>query len=265
MSNTDCYSPETTTPAYALRWSWTGWPSQGLMPTMSNADWQVLSQAWEKDGIRLLEHKCEQDQWQVTVSSKPHAFPSLIVARIKGRIDHFFRSRGVPFKFSRKVSLRAIGDNTIADIQAYIGNQVEAAGFVDVRFAEALKQFTSVWTDGNEWNLPIEVASGRYWYHLHLVLVVDRRHRIRDLQFLAALFEACQAIALDRSDRLASISVMPDHLHLSLGGGNVEDSPEAIAIFYMNETCRRLKALGLWRPSYYIGTTGIYNMNAVRS
>ena len=57
---------------------------------------------------------------------------------------------------------------------------------------------------------------------------------------------------------------MPDHLHMCLRGA-LEDSPEAIAIGYMNESCRKLGVVGLWRPSYYVGTTGAYNMNAVRS
>ena len=110
----------------------------------------------------------------------------------------------------------------------------------------------------------IEVSSGRYWYQLHLVQVVDRRDRIRDLDFLGDLFETCQAIALDRGYQIAAISVMPDHLHLGLRG-SVADSPERIALSYMNESCRSLKVTGLWRPSFYVGTTGVYNMNAVRS
>ena len=57
---------------------------------------------------------------------------------------------------------------------------------------------------------------------------------------------------------------MPDHLHMCLRGA-LEDSPEAIAIGYMNESCRKLGVVGLWRPSYYVGTTGAYNMSAVRS
>jgi hypothetical protein len=80
---------------------------------------------------------------------------------------------------------------------------------------------------------------------------------------LGDLFEICQAIALERDYLLGGISVMPDHLHMCLRGA-LEDSPEAIAIAYMNESCRKLGVVGLWRPSYYVGTTGAYNMNAVR-
>ena len=56
---------------------------------------------------------------------------------------------------------------------------------------------------------------------------------------------------------------MPDHLHIGLRGV-VEESPEAIALAFMNETCRSMKINPIWRPSYYVGTVGAYNMNAVR-
>jgi hypothetical protein len=110
--------------------------------------------------------------------------------------------------------------------------------------------------------LPVRLLAS-YWYLLHLVLVVEGRRRIGDFQFLGELFEICQAIALERDYLLGGISVMPDHLNMCLRGA-LEDSPEAIAIAYMNESCRKLGVVGLWRPSYYVGTTGAYSMNAVR-
>ncbi len=101
--------------------------------------------------------------------------------------------------------------------------------FFDPHFAESLKQFTRVWNDDKEFNSPIEVSSGRYWYHVHLVLVVDGRYRIRDIKFLGYVFETCQAIGLNRGYLLGGLSVMPDHVHLSLRG-KVSDSPEASTI-----------------------------------
>ena len=180
MSFTECYRTDTTTPAYSLRWSWTGWPSKCTFPTIGDHEWQSLSEAWEQDGIRILERKCESEYWQATVSTKPNVVPCFIVARIKGRIDHQFRSQKTQFKFSRKVSLRSLGNNTVNDVQDYIRKQVDTALFCDADYAASLKQFTRVW-DAHESQSPIEVASGRYWYQLHLVLVIEARHRIRDM------------------------------------------------------------------------------------
>jgi len=257
------YGADSNHAAYSLRWSWTGWASACFFPDLSEQDWCKLGELWEQDGIRLLERKCDNDCWQVTVSTKPNVVPTIIVGRLKGRIDHLLRSKGIAFKFSRKVSLRSLGSNTAMDVREYIRNQVDAAQFCDSDFAESLKQFTRVWDGEQIGQTPIEVTSGRYWYHLHLVLVVDDRRRIRDLSFLGGIFESSQAIALDRGYVLNSISVMPDHLHVCLRGA-IADSPEAIALVYLNETCRMQSANGLWRPSYYVGTIGVYNMNAVR-
>jgi len=99
------------------------------------------------------------------------------------------------------------------DVREYIRHQVDAAQFYVPAYAASLKQFTQVWDEEQIGQTPIEVTSGRYWYHLHLVLVVDDRHRIRDLSFLGGIFESSQVIALDRGYVLNSISVMPDHVY----------------------------------------------------
>ncbi|MEQ1830759.1 MAG: transposase [Pirellula sp.] len=262
MCQLDYYRPDNTNVAYALRWSWTGWPSTGSFPSLDSSEWELLKSRWENDGVRLLERRSDADQWQIIVSTKPNVVPSMIVARLKGRIDHAFRAKKLPFQFSRKVSLRSIGNNTENDVQNYIRNQVIAAEFCDEKYAEQLSAFTRHWED-DQWSKELEVSSGRYWYQLHLVFVVEDRHRIRSLQFLGELFEQVQAISLDRGYRLAALSVMPDHLHVGLRGV-VAESPESIALALMNETCQRMKVNPIWRPSFYAGTTGAYNMNAVR-
>jgi REP element-mobilizing transposase RayT len=257
------YTATSIKKAYSLRWGWTGWPSNSIMPTLSPSDWQSLSIAWEGDGIRVLEKACRSDQWQMTVSTTPQLTPSVIVSRLKGRIDHHCRTNAVPMKFSRKVALRAIGNNTIEDVQEYIRKQVEAEQFVDPKFSELMREFTRVWKDDSS-DAPLESASGRYWYRLHIVLVVQSRHRIREQRFLGNAFEVLQTIALDQGYRLGALSVMPDHVHVSLRG-RIEESPETIALILMNESCHRLKCGDLWQPGYYVGTIGAYHMNAVRS
>ncbi len=155
MTNPNCYHSDTTTAAYSLRWSWTGWPSIGSMPSLTENDWRELADAWEKDGIRLLERNCLSDYWQATVSTKPATNPSFIVGRIKGRIDHRFRSQKIPF----------------------------------------------IWS----WSSKVGVGSAT-----------------------SSFWGTCLKSA--------------------------KRSP----------SCRKLGVVGLWRPSYYVGTTGAYNMNAVR-
>ena len=63
----------------------------------------------------------------------------MIVARLKGRLDHAFRTKGIPLNFSRKVALRSLGENTQAGVDQYIANQVDKEQFVDDRFGASLK------------------------------------------------------------------------------------------------------------------------------
>ena len=144
------YHAGDASPAFSLRWAWTGWPSADVFPNPSSIDWKLLESLW--------------------------VVPSMIVARLKGRLDHAFRTKGIPLKFSRKVALRSLGENTQADVDQYIANQVDKEQFVDDRFGASLKAFTRAWQSRAA--DPLEVNSGRYWYQLHLVLVVDKHHRI---------------------------------------------------------------------------------------
>ena len=56
---------------------------------------------------------------------------------------------------------------------------------------------------------------------------------------------------------------MPDHLHLALGS-KPNESPEQIALRYMNATAEGLGHVRLWQSGYYVGTFGEYTMAAVR-
>ena len=79
--------------------------------------------------------------------------------------------------FSRKLAVRAVGENRTATVESYIRSQVVNEHFVDERFANVLKQFTVI-DSAVDLSVPSESASGRYWYNLHLVLVVDGRCRV---------------------------------------------------------------------------------------
>ena len=247
--------------AYCLRWVWTGWPSNGLFPDHSSIDWRKLEASWEDDGIRTLEYRFDRSQWSVVVSTKPIIAPTVIVSRLKGRIDHAYRLTGNPLKFSRKVALRSLGENTQQDVDRYIAKQVDKQCFVDETFSSALHEFTRVWS--NDASRPLEVSSGRYWYRLHLVLGIEKRDRIRDLKFLGKLFEMIQEAALDSGYVLSALSVMTEHVHIALRG-LVDKSPDEIARYFQATVELRLAVSGLWQPSYYVGTFGAYNMNIVR-
>jgi hypothetical protein len=57
---------------------------------------------------------------------------------------------------------------------------------------------------------PSESNSGRYWYDLHLVLVVAERFRITDPKRIGRIRDTALAVAAEGGHRIAALSVMPD-------------------------------------------------------
>ena len=257
------YTPHNLNPAYHLRYVWTGWPSIAPFPHPPSQDfWPALLQAWESDGLRMLEHRWSDEQVQLLFSARPDVSPVSLAARARGRLQYTWRTSGnTPCAFSRKTAVRSIGDNRIRDVEEYVKGQVSKEPCADPRFGELLKKFTLA-DPSVDLSAPSETGSGRYWYDLHLVLVVDRRFRIADESKLAAFRDEAIRTARRHGHKVSVMAVLPDHLHAALRG-NIEHSPQEIALAFQNETARAL-GCAVWSFNYYAGTFGVYDMDAVR-
>ncbi len=256
------YDPTCLQPAYECRYSWTGWPSESLFPPISNNRWLNLEQMWELDGLRVLEKHSDPKYVQILFSSKPSVSPVFLASRAKGRIDHALRTAGTACQFNRKVALRAIGHNSARAVTEYIDTQVAKEGFVDKEFVYSIEPYTTVFETIDP-NQAITVNRGRYWYHLHLVLVHEERYRLRATHLYSSVYKSCLQVAQRNGYQLSAISVMPDHLHLGVIGA-IDHSPETIAIEFMNGVVDSLGGIGLYRNGYYVATSGAYGMNAIR-
>jgi REP element-mobilizing transposase RayT len=257
------YRAEHLTPSYKLRYGWTGWPSAGTsFPAELESVARELADAWEGDGLRLLQLRFSAREAQLTFSVKPHVSPVVFTARVKGRLQHGCRQRGVDVRFSRKVAMRSIGENRRENVEAYIEGQVGKEPLADPRFADLLRQFTVV-RDEVDLSRPTETRSGRYWYNLHLVLVTEARYRIGDPARLGRIRDTCFRIAEKKGHAISRLSVMPDHFHVALRG-NIEHAPEDIALALMNNLAYALGQIRWWRRGYYAGTFSEYDMGAVR-
>ena len=258
------YTPENIdSPAYRLRYSWTGWSSGCDFPEPPSEFFPALESLWEVDGIRRLETSWAPHQLQFTCSVKPTVSPIFFVTRMKGRLQHALRLAGMPVHFSRKIAFRSLGENKREQIEAYIRDQVTKERFVDDRFSEFMKGLTLADSSVQLKN-PTGTNSGRYWYNLHVVLVTDSRMRITDERSLSLISETCDKVAVKKSYQVVIRSVMPDHLHLALRG-DIEHSPEVIALAFMNYIAFAFGQKVIFRRSYYVGTFGEYYMGAVRS
>jgi REP element-mobilizing transposase RayT len=257
------YTNEHLTPAFHLRYTRTGWPTSGMQfpPLPGENFFDQLDTAWKSDNLKRIATNWQAERIQFTFSTVPAVSPTLFVARVKGRLQHALRRRGTPVNFSRKVAFRGIGENHTAEVQQYIRTQVEKEQFVDPRFSEMLKRFT-IADDSGTLDEPSESNSGRYWYNLHVVLVVASRSRIRAEDDFLRLDRMVKTTAEKHRYGLAARAWMPDHLHVALRG-NIEESPGEIAISLMNNTAFAMGQNAIWQRGFYVGTFSEYDVRAV--
>jgi len=221
-----------------------------------------LKLSWETDGLRVLETTAAPDRLLITFSARPDVSPVALATRAKGRLQYAYRTiDAADCKFSRKLAVRTVGDNSTQDVRRYIAQQVPNATDVDAPLRQLLARFTI--ERDVDLAAPSETLSGRYWYNLHLVLVTDGRYRVADETGLAILRDQSFRIADKKGYAVASLSVMPDHLHTALRG-NIEHSPHDIALSFQNNLAYALGRGKLWQETYYVGTFGEYTMRAVR-
>lgn len=256
------YTGHNLRPAYTLRYDWTGWPTNGTrIPPQTVAVASETAPLWEQDGLRLLTPFATADKVQLLFSVTPQVNPMFFCMRVKGRLQHALRKTGVPVEFSRKVAFRSLGENTDEIVGNYIRGQVGKEDFADRRFRKIMRPFTVVRDDVRLAD-PAESNSGRYWYNLHLVLVVADRFRITNPERLGRLRDTAFDIAAEGGHRIAALSVMPDHVHMALRG-NIARSPEEIALAFQNGLawtagCR------VWQDGYYLGTFSEYDLDVIR-
>jgi REP element-mobilizing transposase RayT len=218
--------------------------------------------AWEKDGLRLLEHCESLEKMQMTFSVKPTVSPVHFAQRVKGRLQHALRTRRTPVKFSRKVSVRTIGENTRTTVEQYISEQIDRSDVADPDFAETLSEFA--YEDSKvDLSMATETNSGRYWYNLHLVLGVAKRYRYGERSFFATMRDASIGVARKKGYGISVLSTMPEHLHVALRG-HVEQSPEEIALAFQNNIAYAMGQFRVWEHNYYVGSFSEYDMGAVR-
>src|SRR6267142_3731758 len=96
------YRPSDLRPAFQLRYGWTGWPSKARFPADLLAHvLPDIAPEWAKAGLRVLESSLAPEQIQLTLSATPQVSPVTLAARVKGRLQHHCRQRGMPIDFSR--------------------------------------------------------------------------------------------------------------------------------------------------------------------
>ncbi len=262
MEPAPLYNPKPDGGAFHLRYSWTGFRSGGSFAQRPVAAIEATRLAWEGDGLRVLEYRWTVEIVQILFSATPDVSPELLAARAKGRLDHAMRQAKIDLPFSRKVSVRAVGDNTRRDLEEYLTHQVTKEQFADAGFEAATSDLTFV-DPRIDLSKPSESARGRHSCNLHLVLVVAGRERIRDLNVLRELRDSFLRVAVKKKHAIARLAVMPNHVHAMMRP-QIGDSPLELVFAYQNNLAYMLQQGRIWSEGYYVGTFGEYSMAAVR-
>jgi REP element-mobilizing transposase RayT len=254
------YNASNCSPAYELRWSLAIFAKTTLPPA---SDWltQLISVV-ERDGVRILEYAAYRPPThQFLLSTRPDVAPPAIVKSVKGRLQHRIRATH-PNVFRRNFSLTSVGRVNRDTVEAYVADQLGHHRMADPRVLDRLARFQLAFEDV-DLSQPIFSSHGRYHYNLHLVLVHDRRWcEIREDR-LEATRDMAIKVAKKKRHRMSRLALLADHLHLTLGCA-VNESPQDVALSYLNNLAYVQGMQAIYQFSYYVGTFGDYNMGAVR-
>lgn len=247
---------------HKLLLDWTGWLSGGApFPPATAAAVESAASAWAGDGLSLDTFRIAGDLVQILFATTPDVSPVFLAGRAKGRLQHALRAADAPVAFSRKVSVRSVGENTRADVEGYLARQVARGAFADPRFRERMARYTTT-RDEVDLAAPAAGGHGRYWYNLHVVLVAADRFRFGGDAILAGFRDAALAEAERGGHALKSVAVMPDHVHLALRG-NIERSPREIGVGFQN-VLAEVAGCRAWQDGFYAGTFSEYDVSAIR-
>ncbi len=257
------YTLENVRPVSEIRYDWSGWlRNSASFPSILEIATENLNDAWGRDGLTLETFSVEGNQIQCLFRANQDVSPSLCAARAKGRLQNELRTLGTEVKFDRRVSVRALGDNTTTIVQNYIRKQVGKSDYIDPRFKDHLGQFT-VEVATRILENPSVSGHGRYWYNLHVVIVVqDRRYPITRNENFAKVSDTIFRIAKKKSHAVASAAVMPDHIHIALRANHTH-TPSEVALAYLNNLSYILGYNECWSTEFYVGTFSEYDVRAV--
>ncbi|MDP6631082.1 MAG: transposase [Kiritimatiellia bacterium] len=257
------YTPRGVRKVHHLRYDWTGWLS-GEAPFPSTAEDAICAcrEAWREDGMALAEFRVHNDRVQLLFDVQPEVSPVLCTTRAKGRLNNALRQAGTPVRFSRKVAFRSLGENIDRTVEGYLRKQVRKEGFVDPRYVAKMDAFT-IEDESVALSEPAETERGRYWYGLHLVVVMAGRRRLVDYELMGKIRDTCLAIGRKKECGIRAVSVMQDHTHVALKG-NIALSPEEIALSFLNNLAFGMGRNRVWKDEYYVGTFSEYGMESIR-
>jgi REP element-mobilizing transposase RayT len=228
----------------------------------SSVDWYAeLKQRCEADSIRLLRHDFKPPNVsQFLVSTKPDVSPMTIAQRVKGRLQHLLRPT-MPGAFRWNYSIRSFGSTRDEKLDAYLASQLEHHPMANQRVQQRFEKY-QIHHPAIDLGTARHTSHAIYTYNLHLVFVAEERWReIRD-PVLCKVRDMIESASCAKGHLLKRAALLPDHIHLTLGC-NFSESPEAVALSYMNNLAFAQGMTPVFRFSYFVGTFGEFDLGVI--
>lgn len=256
------YSPEHCKPAYQLNWALSFFSDASLPGAQA---WlQPLSGTREKeDAIRLLEQRWPSpDVIQFLASTKPPTAPSLLLQRLKGRLQNLVRDCR-PKAFRRNYRLESVGSAKREVIERYVQNQLGRHPMADPRVQERF-EWVQIVSEDVDLSQIRYTAHGQFIYNLHVVLEHAEGWCAVEPAFLQRTHDRIRKICRNRGFLLSRAVIVTNHLHMSMGCG-IEDAPEDVAMCFLNNLAYAHGMRAVYRFGYYVGTVGNFDLGALRA
>lgn len=228
-----------------------------------DSDWlEPLTEAVEKDNIRILNYNTSGPTTdQFLLHADAHLAPKDVIRSVKGRLQHLIRS-DVPKAFRKNYSIKSIGQTTVQAIQEYVGSQLSRHPMADPNVNERMQKYQLRFLDV-DLSEPRYSSHGQYIYNLHLVYVHEERFpEIRDA-VLQKVTDIIVNAAQLKNHLLRAAGILSDHVHIAVGCG-IEDSPQDVALSYMNNLAYAHGMDRIYQYGYYAATFGQYDLCVVK-
>jgi REP element-mobilizing transposase RayT len=253
------YTPDNCRLAYRLTWSLSIFWHEPI----AEASWfGPLKTAAEEDAVRLIEHRfAGPTVSQFLISTTPATSPAAAIRSVKGRLQHFLRPSR-PNAFRRNYLIHSIGAVRREVVEGYVSSQLGHHRMADPA-AQRILQRHQIHRDDIDLSAVRRSSYGQFVHNLHVVLVNDGRW----MEIREDVLEGMRAILLRSAEAkghlLSRAGLFADHLHLAIGCG-VAESPQDVALGYMNNLAHAQGMRPVFQFGYYVGTFGEYDFGALR-
>ncbi len=253
------YLPDNTNAAYQLNWSLSVFGKEALPSLETCID--LLRESVARDQLKILEFRFRPPNVvQFFVSSQPSTNPSQIVRSIKGRWQNVSRPFH-PIEFRRNYRITSVGTVNSEVLDSYVFKQPAKHRMADAK-VQSMIESVQYHDPEVDLNCVMRSSHGEYRDALHIVIESESDwHEVRPVvltSYRDAIINSCAK----HNWRLSRIGLLSNHLHILVGPA-VDNSPNDVALVFLNNMAYSQGMKPLFRFGFFTGTFGEYDRGAI--